>query len=58
MMNKLKNWYREHKGFVLLLSGIAILLAALLNGESFGGQIPFACLLVIAGVVLTDKLKR
>tara|TARA_R110002110_G_scaffold300490_1_gene514504 strand:- start:29 stop:199 length:171 start_codon:yes stop_codon:yes gene_type:complete len=56
-MNKLKNWYREHKGFVLLLSGIAILLAALLNGESFGGQIPFACVLVIAGVVLTDKLK-
>jgi len=57
MMSKLKNWYKEYKGFTLLLTGIALLLVSLLNGESFEGQIPLACLLVMAGVVLTSKIK-
>ena len=56
-MSKLKNWYKEYKGFILLLTGIALLLVSLLNGESFEGQIPLACLLVMAGVVLTSKIK-
>jgi len=55
MISKFKEWFKDKRSMAYLLMGIALLSVSILDGESFVGHIPLACVLIIAGVFFADK---
>jgi|MDTG01.5.fsa_nt_gb hypothetical protein len=55
MISKFKEWFKDKRSMAYLLMGIALLSVSILNGESFVGHIPLACVLIIAGVLTSNR---